>query len=93
MTNDALSEYITARDAKMKEIRSELDRVYGRIAGHRASEIVDIWYELDRRGVVGIRMDNNFGVVDGNDAVKFANALAYAAELAADFEYLGEVFK
>ena len=86
MTDDGLREHIAD---KMAEIHDELDRVYGRIAGFKASEIVDIWFECNDDGVVGIRMDNNFGVVNGDDAVKFANALAYAAELAADFEYLG----
>ena len=42
MTDDGLREHIAD---KMAEIHDELDRVYGRIAGFKASEIVDIWFE------------------------------------------------
>ena len=85
----SLADYATAKCAKQDRIDEMLDKTYGKICGFWASEIVDIWYEINEDGIVGIRMDNNFGVVNGMDAIKFASALQYAAMLAADFEYLG----
>lgn len=85
----SMYDFTTAKFAKQDRIGKVLDREYERICGFWASEIVSIWYEVSQDGIVGIRMDNNFGVVNGDDAIKFAKALARAAELAADFEYLG----
>ena len=34
-------------------------------------------------------MDNDYGIVCGDDAVRFAEALAYAARMASKFELLG----
>ena len=85
----SMDDFTTAKFAKQARIGEMLDKTYGRICGFWASEIVDIWYEVNEDGVVGIRMDNDFGVVNGIDAIEFASALQYAARLAADFECLG----
>lgn len=85
----SVNDYTGAKLRKQAEIGEALDKEYGSICGFRASEIVDIWYEVNEDGIVGIRMDNNFGIVNGMDAIEFASALQYAAMLAADFEYLG----
>jgi hypothetical protein len=85
----SVNDYTGAKLRKQVAIGEALDEEYERICGFWASEIVDIWYEVNEDGIVGIRMDNDFGVVNGEDPIKFAKALARAAELAADFEYLG----
>jgi hypothetical protein len=72
------------------EISEALNDEYGTIAGFKAGYIVDIDFEESKAtGVVGIRMNNDFGVVSGDSAVEFSEALAYAAQLASKFKYLG----
>lgn len=78
------------RLAALNEIAEALNDEYGTISGFKAGYIVDIDFEVNKAtGAVGIRMDNDFGVVSGDSAVEFAEALAYAARLASKFEYLG----
>ena len=83
-------DFVDANERLRQEVRRLLNEHYGEIAGHCAGDIVDIWLEVGRRdGVVGIRMDNNFGVVSGEEAVRFADALQYAARIAAQSDILG----
>ena len=83
-------EFRDADERMRREVKRLLDEQYGEIAGHSAGEIVDIWLEVGRRDDrVGIRMDNNFGVVSGEEAVRFADALQYAARIAAQSDILG----
>ena len=76
-------------DRYLKRISRILTKQFGKIGGFDAGNIVDIDFEADKDGIVGLRLDNNFGVVNRNDAVKFADALAYATRIAYDFKYLG----
>ena len=78
-----------ARLKHIDHIRSVLDSEFEYIAGFKAGHIVDIDFEVSKDGKVGVRMDNNFGVVGGVDAITFAEALELAARIANDFEYLG----
>ena len=77
-----------ARNKMYKRIEDELNKEFVEIAGWPAGKIIDINICFDRHNIVGIRLDNNFGIVNGTDAIRFAEALAFAARIAAEFEYL-----
>ena len=78
------------RKSFLSYIQDELNEEFGTIAQFKAGYIVDIDFEENKAtGTVGVRMDNNFGVVTANSAVEFADALAYAARMARGFPYLG----
>ena len=92
MTNKTVGrkDFELARSEWLEHISDVLNSEFDDIAGFKAGDIVDIDIEESAKsGVVGIRMDNNFGVVGGIDAITFAEALELAARIANDFKYLG----
>ena len=73
----------------LERIYDKLDSNFPGIAGFVPSDIVDVDFEIGPDSKVGIRIDNNFGVVEADDAVLFADALAFATKVASEFQYLG----
>ena len=94
MTNKTVGrkDFELAREELLEHISQVLNSEFDDIAGFKAGDIVDIDIEENKAtGVVGIRMDNDFGVVGGENAILFAEALELAARIANDFKYLGMV--
>lgn len=84
-----LAEFERERDEFLDNLFDELDEKYGDIGGFQAGNIVDINFEARLNGIIGIRIDNNFGIVDWSELDQFTVALTYAVARAREFRYLG----
>ena len=86
--------YLKAAIELKQKIFDEISRKYPKVSGEPMGFWIDVDVEIGGQGsatpgVIGIRLDNNFGVVSWDEAEQWSSALHEAVLIAEDFPYLG----
>ena len=92
VTTISHEEYVLRSDELFAQIYQKLNDKFGMLGDWMAGDIVDFGTDIDKMQephTVGIRLDNNYGVVGPEDALKFCEALTYATKLLAESDLIG----